>query len=405
MNILMVSDVYFPRINGVSTSIDTFRRELLAKGHHVTLIAPDYYAPSDDESHILRVPARYLKLDPEDRMMKSDFVMKLLPQLREMKFDILHIQTPFVAHYLGVKLSKALNIPRVESYHTFFEEYLYHYIPFLPKSLMKGVARRFSRYQCNNLHGMIVPSRPMFEVLQQYGITTPAQIIPTGLEPYSFEEGNGDAFRDQYDIARDRPTMLFVGRVAFEKNIGFLLQVTERVRREIGNVLFIIAGEGPSLESLKTQASDMGLMPNMKFIGYLDRHRELASCYRAGNVFVFASRTETQGLVLLEAMAQGVPVVSIAEMGTKDVLLEGAGARIVPEDVPHFANTVVSLLRNMEAGRLLGEAGRDYARSWSASCLADRLVEFYAEVYTNYQSATVSSTAGSSTVATEASSA
>ncbi len=380
MKILYVSDVYFPRINGVSTSIDTFRRELRARGHTVHLIAPDYYAPSDDESDILRVPARQLPMDPEDRLMRYGWAMQHLSRLHAEQYDLVHVQTPFVAHYLGVNIAKKLGIPCIETYHTFFEEYFYHYIPFLPKSWLKATARRISRRQGNSLDGMVIPSRPMLEVLRQYGVTSHAEVIPTGLQPSSFTPGDGVSFRDKYGIAQERSVMLFVGRVAHEKNIGFLLQVVQRVRLDVPDVLFVIAGEGPAREGLEADVGRMGLVDNVRFIGYLDRHTELNSCYRAGDVFVFSSRTETQGLVLLEAMAQGVPVVSIAEMGTRDVLREGQGVWIAREEVEDFSNKVMRLLADRQARKTLGEIGRDYAQFWSAGSMAEKMLQFYQRV-------------------------
>src|SRR5262245_50157904 len=129
MRILMISDVYFPRINGVSTSIQTFRRGLHAAGHETLLIAPEYPAGHADERDIIRIPSRYLPRDPEDRMMKGGAIRALLPRLEREGFDLVHIQTPFVAHYLGVSLARSLRVPVIESYHTYFEEYLHHYVP------------------------------------------------------------------------------------------------------------------------------------------------------------------------------------------------------------------------------------------------------------------------------------
>ncbi|MDP2694691.1 MAG: glycosyltransferase [Gallionella sp.] len=380
MRILFISDVYFPRINGVSTSIETFRHELRELGHTVHLIAPDYPGSSSDESDITRVPSRQLPFDPEDRLMKFSWVMEHLEKLHNEHYDIIHIQTPFVAHYLGIKLSRLLDIPCIETYHTFFEEYLHHYIPFVPKAIMGSVARRFSRHQGNSLDGMVVPSRPMMEVLRGYGVTAHAEVIPTGLEPESFVPGNGDDFRRKYGIAQDRPMLLFVGRVAHEKNIGFLLRVVDRVRKDIPEVLLLIAGAGPAREGLEHDAGKLGLAENVMFIGYLDRHTELNSCYRSADIFVFSSRTETQGLVLLEAMAQGVPVVSIAEMGTRDVLREGAGVWIAEEEPEDFSGKVIMMLGDAGVRTRLGEAGREYAQGWSAGKQAERMLDFYQSV-------------------------
>lgn len=380
MKILFISDVYFPRVNGVSTSIQTFRRELRELGHTAHLIAPEYSAHSNDESDILRVPSRQLPFDPEDRLMQYSHVMAQLEKLRAEQYDLIHLQTPFVAHYLGVKLARLLGIPCIETYHTFFEEYLHHYIPFLPGMLTGTVARLFSRHQGNSLNGMVVPSHPMMDVLRQYGVTSRAEVIPTGIEASSFVPGDRVAFRKKYGIPQERPTLLFVGRVAHEKNIGFLLSMVNRVRQDIPDVLLLIAGEGPALEGLKHVAAKLGLNENVTFIGYLDRHTELNSCYCSADIFVFSSRTETQGLVLLEAMAQGVPVVSIAEMGTRDVLRENYGVWIAREEVEDFSTKVIAMLLDDSARIQLGNAGRDYAHEWSSGKLAQRMTAFYESV-------------------------
>ncbi|MBZ4210134.1 MAG: glycosyltransferase family 4 protein [Comamonadaceae bacterium] len=380
MKILFISDVYFPRVNGVSTSIETFRRNLHLLGHTVHLIAPEYGTPAADETGILRVPARRVPFDPEDRLMRYGWVMKQLDRLRGEHYDLIHVQTPFVAHYLGVKLSYLLDIPCIETYHTFFEEYLYHYIPLLPKWVTRSLAKRFSRHQGNSLDGMVIPSRPMQRVLQDYGIETTMEVIATGIEPESFVPGDRPAFREKFGIAQDRPMLLFVGRVAHEKNIDFLIKVVDQVRRQVEDVLFVIAGEGPARSSLEQEVRKRAMGENVRFIGYLDRHTELNHCYCAADIFIFSSRTETQGLVLLEAMAQGVPLVSTAELGTRDVLQDGAGVWIAQEELSDFSNNVVKMLANPQLRTELGELGRAYANEWSAAKQAQKMLTFYRTV-------------------------
>jgi glycosyltransferase involved in cell wall biosynthesis len=291
-----------------------------------------------------------------------------------------------MAHYLGTNLSRLLGIPCVETYHTFFEEYLFHYIPLVPRTLLRFAAKRFSRHQGNSLDGMVVPSRPMLQVLQKYGITTPTEVIATGIAPDSFVPGDRASFRQKYGIAQDRPMVLFVGRVAHEKNINFLLTVVDRMRQDIADVLFVIAGEGPARESLMREVKALGLGANVMFIGYLDRATELNSCYCSADIFIFASRTETQGLVLLEAMAQGVPVVSTAELGTRDVLQEGQGVWIAQEERDDFSGKVVRLMGDVQARKHLGVLGRAYTHEWSASRQAQHLLNFYRSVLARYKS-------------------
>jgi 1,2-diacylglycerol 3-alpha-glucosyltransferase len=381
VKILNVSDVYFPRVNGVSTSIQTFSRELAKLGHECHLIAPDYgqkEATGPHEPRLIRVPSWKVPFDPEDRFMTPAKLRAMGPWLREQGYDILHIQTPFLAHKVGVELGRKLGVPVVETYHTFFEEYLHHYLPLLPRAVARRIARHFSRRQCNEVDAVVVPSRAMEEALRGYGVTTFLEKLPTGLRLEDLRGGNGQAFRDKFRIPAERPTITHIGRVAFEKNIGFLLEVLAKVAQRVPEVLMVIAGEGPALPALRRQVVDLGLQDHVLFVGYLDRATELLDCYRAADAFVFASRTETQGLVLLEAMALAVPVVSTAVMGTKDILEPGLGALVAEEDTEDFAGKVVEVLQNAELRCRLRREARDYvARSWEAGAMARRLEELY----------------------------
>ena len=381
LKILFLSDVYFPRINGVSTSIRTFVEQLQGLGHTVHLIAPDYATITEDEAWIMRVAARSIYFDREDKLMRFGQAMDLLPYLAKQGYDMIHVHTPFVAHYVGLKLADKLNIPCVETYHTFFEDYLHHYLPWLPKVMAKGLARFISTRQCNSVDAIVSPSKPMLDVLRAYGVAVQAEVIPTGLQAHSFKEADGQAFRQKYGIALDRPMMLYVGRVAFEKNIDFLLHMTKDLLEKQPNALLVVTGEGPAETSLHKLAKNLGIENSVQFIGYLDRATELNACYQSADVFVFASKSETQGLVILEAMAQGTPVVAIAELGTASILVEGKGALIAPDDTRLFAEKVVQLLSHPDHCYELGRQGLDYALAhWTAKLQAQRLVVYYQSV-------------------------
>lgn len=380
----MLSDVYFPRVNGVSTSIATFRAGLSALGHDSTLIAPEYATSCDDDAGVIRIPSRYLFLDPEDRILKSGDILALEKPLAGRRFDLLHVQTPFIAHHVGVKLAKRLGIPAIETYHTYFEEYLYHYVPFLPRPLLKFLARTLTRRQCDRMDAVIVPSAAMREVLQDYGVHVPVSIIPTGIATGDLPAGSRQRFCSAHGIDPARPLLVHIGRVAHEKNIAFLLDVLDAVRRTVPTVLLVIAGEGPALPSLRRKTLELGLERNVRFLGYLKRGPDLSDCYCAGDVFVFASATETQGLVLLEAMTLGVPVVSTAVMGTRDILAAGKGALVALASVPDFAAKILRVLRDPQRReRLAGEARR-HAAGWSAETMAQRLVDFYRQVLNSH---------------------
>jgi glycosyltransferase involved in cell wall biosynthesis len=380
VRILYVSDVYFPRVNGVSTSIQTFRRELARRGHDSTLLAPAYPAPHRDEPGVVRVPSRYLALDPEDRAMRWRDLHRAARALGAGRPDIVHVQTPFLAHYAGLRLARRLGVPCVATYHTLFEEYLFHYVPLAPRALLRALARRLSRSQCNTLDAVVVPSTAMRETLARYGVDVPTAIVPTGIPLPDFAGGDGERFRAARSIAPGRPVLLYVGRVAFEKNIDFLLRVLARVRAALPEALLVICGEGPATASLRRLAGELGVAANVLFAGYLDRASALLDCYRAADAFVFASRTETQGLVLLEAMALGVPVVATAVMGTRDIVGPARGALVARDDEADFAAQVLALLRDRGLRERLAGDALAYAAEWSAPAAAARMEALYRSV-------------------------
>ena len=376
MRILMVSDVYFPRVNGVSTSIQTLRQALATAGHTSVLVTPDYPAATQDAG-IVRVQGWPIPRDPEDRLMHPRALAAALEALDPADFDLVHIHTPFLAHRAGVRWARRHGLPCVETYHTLFEEYFHHYLPFLPKAWLAAAARMISRKECDGVTAVIAPSSAMKRALRAYGVSRPILVIPTGLNLSDFAHCDGPAFRARHAISPERPVMAYVGRVAFEKNLDFLLRVTDQVRQSLPDVLLVIAGEGPARASLERTVSKRKLANNVRFVGYLERRTELPGCYCAADVFVFASKTETQGLVLLEAMALGVPVVGLAEMGTKDVLQGGAGCRIAPDDVDGFARALAPLLTDRTAARALGAAGKRYAAGWSATRMQGEILQLY----------------------------
>ena len=375
MRVLMVSDVYFPRVNGVSTSIETFRRTLLAQGVEVKLVVPRY-GDEPEEPGIIRVAGRPVPGDREDRLLGWR-AMHAAVRAAAQDCDLIHVQTPFVAHYAGVKAARQLGLPVLATYHTLFEEYLQHYAPWLPAAWLRGQARALSRRQCNQLDAVIVPSSAMRQRLENYGVTVPLHVLPTGIPLAQFAGGDGPAFRLRQGIDPARPLALFVGRVAHEKNIGFLLAALQEARQSLPEVLLLIAGEGPAMRDLQAKTLELGLGDAVKFIGYLDRGRGLPDCYAAADIFVFASRTETQGLVLLEAMAAGLPVVALAEMGTVDILAPGRGC-VVPSATPAaFGRAMADLLSQPTLWRRLAEAAPRYAAEWSDAAMAERLADCY----------------------------
>jgi glycosyltransferase involved in cell wall biosynthesis len=378
VRVLFISDVYFPRVNGVSTSIRTFREDLARRGVETLLLAPEYEGQAQPaEDGLIRVPAGRVPKDPEDRRLRWGALNRALEGLQATEFDLIHIQTPFVAHYAGARFARRWRIPCAETYHTFFEEYVHHYVPALPRVAGRALARAITRSQCHDVQALIAPSEPLRQSLLEYGITTPVHVVPTGLPADRFNPGDGRRFRAYAGLPAERPLVTYIGRVAHEKNIEFLVRMFVRVRAAVPSAMLVIAGEGPARESLRRLVDSLGLEGDVHFVGYLDRDTMLLDCYAAASVFVFASRTETQGLVLLEAMAQGAPIVSTAELGTRSILLPDCGALVVEEKAAPFAAAVARVLTEPDLASALSQQGRPYARAWSSVAMAGRLADLY----------------------------
>lgn len=386
MRALFISDVYFPRVNGVSTSIRTFRADLGNCGVETHLVAPSYSTePAEQDWNVVRVPSAGVPRDPEDRRMRWADLTRALEVFKRDRIDLVHIHTPFIAHYAGTRLARAAGVPCIATYHTFFEEYLHHYVPVMPRRLGRTLARAFTRSQCRDVQALVAPSEPMRDALLQYGVETPIHVVPTGLPADRFRQGDGLRFRKLAGLQAERPLLIYVGRVAHEKNIGFLVRTFDEVCKRMPSAMLVIAGEGPAQSALRAQVQELKLQDDVKFVGYLDRDSSLLDCYAAADVFVFASRTETQGLVLLEAMAQGSPLVSLAELGAKSILTPGCGALIVRENVDEFASAVIRVLSDSHLKRSLSSEARAHAQKWSSLSMAKQLAELYSAVVESFR--------------------
>ncbi|KAH8804689.1 hypothetical protein F5884DRAFT_796884 [Xylogone sp. PMI_703] len=295
------------------------------------------------------------------------------------KFDLVYIYTVGVAHFDGIKIARSQGLPTIMTWHTHFEEYLPYYVNIMPMDLTRYLTRKATTVLCNAVDVLVAPSNVMqAELRQRYGVKSGnIHAIPTGIDTYHFtkERGTGLRFRQKYGISPETPILLFAGRVAFEKNIGFLIRMLAEVVKEVSDTLLIIAGDGQARQHHQKQAESLGLITNVLFVGNLSYDRELLDCYSASDVFVFASRTETQGLVILEAMAMGLPVVSTAQLGTIDTL-GNEYSMVVEENEREFAKQTVCLLRDGNRRQTMGAAGVKYVRAeWTVEQTTSRLLQ------------------------------
>ncbi len=384
MRIALVTDTYRPRVNGVVASIDTFANEFRKLGHEVKIVAPEYPASQidvkdkDNEKYVIRIKSHYLFFDPEDRLPDPKLPSskkRIKEEILNFKFDIIHTQTPFTLGMEAIKWAKKLNSPIIHTYHTMFESYV-HYFKFIPKPIAIWLTKKISKWYCDKMDLNITPSTQMKELLLSYGIKKPIEVNPTGIKIDKFKIFNGDDFREKYNIPKDTILLLFMGRIGAEKNIPFLFKVLKNILNKKPNTKLIVAGKGPAEEEVHKAAEEIGVKDNVIFLGYFEP-QDWVNCYAAADLFTFASVTETQGLVVTEAMAVGTPVVAVGAMGVAEVMKGNRGGVLVNLDVNEFSEAVLKFLDDKNFYEEKRKEAFEYAKEWSAETMAKKLLEKY----------------------------
>lgn len=392
MRILMAADTYRPRVNGVVTSIDTFSAEYRKMGHEVVVIAPEYPADQKDikdaadkssEQYVIRLPSSYMFYDPEDRWSEVNSAKGkqiIREKILSQKFDVIHTHAPGSLGFAAIKWGKIIGCPVVDTYHTLFEQYV-HYIKFVPKPIMTWFARWLSRKLCNGHDMVVCPSTQMRDTLVSYGVRKdlPLVVNPTGIKIDKFKKYDREAFRKKHNVSKDTTLFLFMGRIGFEKNIPFLYKVLKKVLVKRPNTKLVVAGKGPAEEAVKQAAKDEGVFDNCIFIGYLEP-QEWVDTYAGVDLFTFASVTETQGLVVTEAMAVGTPVVAVGKMGVAEVMASGKGGILVKEDVDEFTAAVFKMLEDKALYEQKRKEAFELAKDWSAEAMAKKMIINYEQV-------------------------
>lgn len=374
MRVAFVTDTYFPRINGVSASTRTFAQELRLLGHEVAIYAPGY-PEAGPEDGVFRFPSHYLWFDPEDRLARP--FGRAAAHLLERRYDVIHTQTPFSLGLAALRWARRTDARLVHTYHTLFAAYVEHYLSFVPRRLSIPIVRALSRAYCDRCHRIVVPSSAMRQELLGYGLGSPVEVIPTGIDLARLDGADRWRLRRERGVPDDAPLLLFMGRVAEEKNVDFLFEVVARLRPRHPGLRLWVAGEGPARRRLERLAKQPWLGGAVSFLGYLNRE-DWRDCYAAADAFVFASVTETQGLVVTEAMAAGTPVVAVGAMGILDVMASGRGGFVTRPDVEEFSECVGRLISDEKLRECKSREALAEARRWSARAMAERMLEAYA---------------------------
>jgi glycosyltransferase involved in cell wall biosynthesis len=328
MNILMMTNTYLPFIGGVERSVELFAHEYKKFGHNVLIVAPTYENMQEPEFDIIRVPALQ-KFNGTDFSLQLPIPGVLNAALKEFKPDIVHSHHPFMIGDSALRVAAQFKIPIVYTFHTYYESYT-HYVPGDSPALKRFVTALVTGY-ANLCDYVFAPSTGVALELKKRGVETLIDVVPTGIELDKFSKGNGELFRRKLGIDDNAFVLGFVSRIAPEKNISFLANVICKFMNKNPTVHFLMAGIGPSTVDICKIFEHESLVNRFHYLGLITG-QELIDAYHSMNVFVFASKTETQGLVVTEAMAAGLPVVAVNGSGITDVVQDFYNGRLLGDE-------------------------------------------------------------------------
>jgi glycosyltransferase involved in cell wall biosynthesis len=383
MNIAVFTDAYRPEINGVTTSIYLFRKELERRGHRVYLFCPEYNRNPDDDPAIVRLPSiPYFFKQMRERRFVFPSLRKLW-KIRHLGIDVIHSHVPGNTGVFALLASWLFRIPHVHTYHTLYMEYI-HYVT-LPQAFATRAVLWITRHFCGRCQRVVAPSNQITEVLRSYSVDAPIDVIPTGIDTMPPDRlASRETIRERFGLRPGDKLLSFVGRIGREKSIDFLLHVVNAMRTERDDFKLVIVGDGPDRAGLEELRDRLGLQNRVIFTGYQSRET-VFSVYRASDAFVFSSQTETQGLVLLEAMSMGTPVVAVNAMGVADLEGDGRGGFLTDPTVEDFSRHLAPLLDDPKLQERKSAEALEKAAEWSLEAMTTRLLETYRCAIADYR--------------------
>jgi glycosyltransferase involved in cell wall biosynthesis len=347
----MFTNTYRPHVGGVARSVSAFAQDLVHQGHSVTVIAPHYQQENDVQEEkgvrVIRVPA-IQNFNGSDFSVRLPIPFALSERIDLLNPEVIHSHHPFLLGDTAMRVARQRKLPLVFTHHTMYEWYT-HYVPFDSKGMKRFVINLSTQY-ANMCSVVIAPSQSIARLLQGRGVLTDIQVIPTGIDRKLFASGQAEHIRREFGLNTNTTIIGHVGRLTLEKNLDFLARSISTAMQSMPDAVFLLVGDGPSRENIKNHFARQGLAERLLLTGKRSG-QALADAYAAMDVFAFASKTETQGLVLAEAMAASTPVVALDASGTREVVADGKNGRLLPSETREqdFAQALKKLLSNRSA--------------------------------------------------------
>lgn len=381
MKICMLTNTYLPHVGGVARSVSTFAEEYRQLDHQVLVVAPEFAGPPLPRRHaaIVERVSAIQNFNGSDFSVSLPLAGGLSDRLEAFQADIVHAHHPFLLGDTALRLGAKKNVPVVFTHHTRYEDYT-HYVPFDSPTL-KDMAINLSTEFANLCDGVIAPSESIAKLIRKRGVTVPIAVVPTGIDVQAFAEGNGARFRKKFRIPPRAFVVGHIGRLAPEKNLAYLTKAVALFLRARPDARFLVIGGGPAEATMKQACAAAGVGSQLILAG---KHtgRSLHDGYRAMDVFAFASFSETQGLVLAEAMAAGLSAVALSAPGVREVVRTGKNGFLLPARTKAqvFADHLARLADEPKLRRALAKGARATAEEFSKENSARRAVAFYEEI-------------------------
>ncbi|GGY81196.1 glycosyltransferase [Marinobacter zhanjiangensis] len=380
LKVTMFTNNYLPFIGGVPISIERLRKGLQKLGDQVQVVAPAYQDQPEQEKQVLRVPSLLAMGAHREFRMANIFLGRIRRGVREFRPDVIHLHHPFWLGSLGLFMARVLNVPAVYTYHTRLEHYA-HFVP-LPGLLFRNlISHALIKRFASRCDGVIVPTYSTEEYLRMIGVKTPTYVQPTGIEYERFRQVSDseiEALRQRLKLSRDTRIFVSVARLSNEKNIDFMIDALADLRKQCDTPFhFLMIGDGHQRERLQARVTELGMDGNITLVGPVPPD-EMALWYRLGDAFLFASKSETQGMVILEAMAAGLPVVAVRSSGIDDVIQHGVNGYKTPERRDLWCERVKQLLEDDDLRQQLSDNALAFAHDYSVENFAANVREIYA---------------------------
>lgn len=375
LRIAIFSDSLLPVLNGVSVSIDILVRELRNQGHSVHLFGPRFPGHREHDSNVYRFRALETPWTKGFPLAYPPF-LRMLRKFRRHDFDVIHTHTIGVLGLVGLRWAQSHELPIVSTYHTLYDRYA-HYIPFVPRRYVRFKIAKHTNFYYNSVDHVITPSEASLRWLRRHSVRKPVTVAPTGAKPRTFHDRA--EVRQALGIPPEQRIMIWVGRLAIEKNMETLFEMAAMAFAQDPHLRLWLVGDGPYRAECQAIARRLAIGDRVRFVGFVP-HEEVSRYYSAADLFVFSSITETQGLVVQEAMTYGLPALCVAGGGAGASVENDVNGFTVRNDPREFADLVHKVLAEDELYARLAEGAIRTVRSHGATEMGARVVDVYREV-------------------------